>query len=63
MVTGMSPYLDQHEVIDKNFWVVPGMRNLTLNLDDLPGIVLCLIGAHPQVHILKAARAGNTAAY
>lgn len=59
----MSPYLDQHEVIDMNFLVVPGMRNLTLNLDDLPGIVLCTIRAHPQEHILTAARARNTAAY
>lgn len=58
----MSPYLDQHEVIDMDIRFIPGMRNLTLNLDDLPGIVLCTIGAHPQGHILKAARAGNTAA-
>lgn len=39
------------------------MRNLTLNLADLPGVIFLFLffqGVHPQPHLLNAARAGNT---
>lgn len=55
----MSPYLEQHEVIELIFSIKVGMRKV-LDLDDLPGLFFLVSdGVYPQIHMLNAAETEN----
>lgn len=59
LVPVMSPYLEQHEVIELIFSIKAGMRKV-LDLDDLPGLFFLVSdGVYPQIHMLNAAETEN----